>query len=130
MGSDADRSRPTSPSQHCSKTELSSRESDDHLQEREAALLRQKNKKLEKDIRAKQRTISELLKTLGRINAERDSSAAEDNDIDIDDTTAPPAAATVQPAQAPSAEAEQARAAKALEAFWAAATQPRGGNAG
>merc|ERR1711879_26815 len=52
-----------------------------------------------------------------------DSSAAEDNDID--EVAAQPAAPLVQTA-APSAEPEQARAAKALEAFWAAATQPRG----
>eukprot|EP00929_Paragymnodinium_shiwhaense_P107205 TRINITY_DN7328_c0_g1_i2.p1 TRINITY_DN7328_c0_g1~~TRINITY_DN7328_c0_g1_i2.p1 ORF type:complete len:550 (+),score=215.38 TRINITY_DN7328_c0_g1_i2:118-1767(+) len=72
----------------CSKTELTSRESDDHLRDREVAMLKRKNKRLQKELQAKKATVSELLQTLSRLNANYESSAVEDDDAEEDDSEA------------------------------------------
>jgi hypothetical protein len=49
---------------HCNKTESTSRESDDHLRDREMAILRRKNLRLQKLVKKKQTTIVNLMETL------------------------------------------------------------------
>jgi len=68
--------------ERCTKTGASSRESDEHLRYREEAILRHKNRKLQKTLRAKQQTIAELLQLVGKVTqqhgAETESSAVEE----------------------------------------------------
>lgn len=68
------------PTEQCSKTASTSRESDEHLKDREMTVLQGKNKRLRKELHAKQQTVKELLQTLGRLNAQYggESSAVED----------------------------------------------------
>lgn len=67
-----------------SKTASSSRESDDHLREREVIALRSKNGRLRKALRAKQQTVKELLQLVGKLTAQQgaESSAVEEADDD------------------------------------------------
>merc|ERR1712032_1775223 len=60
--------------EHCTKTGASSRESN------EAAILRHKNRKLQKTLRAKQQTITELLQLVGKVTQQQgaESSAVEE----------------------------------------------------
>jgi len=63
------------------KTESTSRESDQHLQFREVAILRRKNKRLQDDVKSKQQTITGLLKLVERLSqqpADAETSAPED----------------------------------------------------
>lgn len=83
----------------CNKTESTSRESDEHLQFREVAILRRKNKRLHKDLKAKQQTVSDLLKLLGQVTQQQgaessaqEETAAEDAADDDDDDEEPPSA--------------------------------------
>lgn len=64
------------------KTESSSRESDDHLKFREVAMLRSKNRRLQKALRAKQQTVNDLLQLVGKVTSQQaaESSAAETDD--------------------------------------------------
>eukprot|EP00928_Gymnodinium_smaydae_P002497 TRINITY_DN10894_c0_g1_i1.p1 TRINITY_DN10894_c0_g1~~TRINITY_DN10894_c0_g1_i1.p1 ORF type:complete len:563 (-),score=159.59 TRINITY_DN10894_c0_g1_i1:107-1696(-) len=67
------------------KTASSSRESDEHLRDREMAILRRENIKLKKQLKEKQQTIKELLQMVGRLNAQLsagESSAAEEEEKD------------------------------------------------
>jgi len=66
--------------ERCTKTGASSRESDEHLSYREAAILRHKNQKLQKTLRAKQQTIAELLQLVGKVTQQQcaESSAMEE----------------------------------------------------
>lgn len=70
--------------ERCGKTESTSRESDEHLSYREAAILRRKNRRLQKAVRAKQQTVTELLQLVGRVTAQQnaESSAVEDAEED------------------------------------------------
>lgn len=72
--------------ERCNKTESTSRESDEHLRDREAMILRRKNRRLQKTLRAKQQTISELLRLVGHVTQQQgaESSAVEDGDDDED----------------------------------------------
>lgn len=72
--------------ERCNKTESTSRESDEHLRDRDAMILRRKNHRLQKTLRAKQQTISELLRLVGRVTQQQgaESSAVEDGDDDED----------------------------------------------
>jgi len=74
--------------ERCSKTGASSRESDEHLSFREAAILRHKNRKLQKTLRAKQQTITELLQLVGKVTQQQgaESSAVEELCDDDDDS--------------------------------------------
>jgi len=67
-----------------SKTESTSRESDEHLQFREVAILRRKNRRLQKDLKAKQQTITELLQLLGKVTQQQgaESSAQEEENAE------------------------------------------------
>jgi len=67
-------------SERCSKTESSSRESDEHLHDREVAILRRKNKKLQTELKGKQKTVKELLEMVGRLSQQQgaESSAQEE----------------------------------------------------
>lgn len=107
--------------ERCNKTESSSRESDDHLMYREAAMLRRKNKKLQQALKAKQQTVAELLQLLGRVTQQQgaESSAVEVDEEDEEEDeeeppqpvpdlntsrrpgTAPPATRSQVPASAP-----------------------------
>lgn len=85
---------------HCSKTESTSRESDDHLRDRETAILRRKNAQLKKMVQKKQKTITNLMQTLqnalGGQTSDGDMLKTEDDGDDVDSDTGPsPAAATV-----------------------------------
>jgi len=66
--------------ERCNKTVASSRESDEHLSYREATILRHKNRKLQKILRAKQQTIAELLQLVGKVTQQQgaESSAVEE----------------------------------------------------
>ncbi|CAK9036781.1 Phosphoenolpyruvate carboxylase [Durusdinium trenchii] len=59
------------------KTESTSRESDEHLQFREVAILRRKNKRLQSELKSKQHTISGLLKLVERLSQQDETSAHE-----------------------------------------------------
>merc|ERR1712129_542221 len=74
----------------CTKTGASSRESDEHLTYREAAILRHKNRKLQKTLRAKQQTIAELLRLVGKVTQQQgaESSAVEELHDDDSEPTA------------------------------------------
>jgi len=50
-----------------SKTESTSRESDHHLRDRDISILQRKNRKLQKALKAKQKTITDLHKLLGQV---------------------------------------------------------------
>merc|ERR1719281_1645588 len=50
--------------EQCHKTESTSRESDDHLRDRETAILKRKNQRLQKMVQKKQQTITNLMQTL------------------------------------------------------------------
>merc|ERR550532_2799578 len=85
-------SRPSGAAlERCSKTGASSRESDEHLSYREAAILRHKNRKLQKTLRAKQQTITELLQLVGKVTQQQgaESSVVEEvyDDDDEDGST-------------------------------------------
>lgn len=96
-----------------SKTSNTSRESDDHLRDREVFILRHKVKQQQKALKAKEQTVNELLRTVARLNADAagDSSAAEEGegdhlgDDDDDEEQAP------FPQASPGAAAAQATAA-------------------
>ncbi|CAE6971714.1 unnamed protein product [Symbiodinium natans] len=66
------------------KTESTSRESDEHLQYREVAILRRKNKRLQLDLKSKQQTITGLLKLVERLSqqADAETSAPEEDTQD------------------------------------------------
>lgn len=66
------------------KTESTSRESDEHLQYREVAILRRKNKRLQLDLKSKQQTIAGLLKLVERLSqqADAETSAPEEDTQD------------------------------------------------
>merc|ERR1719412_1901856 len=74
--------------ERCTKTGASSRESDEHLSYREAAILRHKNRKLQKTLRAKQQTIAELLQLVAKVTQQQgaESSAVEELCDDDDDS--------------------------------------------
>eukprot|EP00443_Scrippsiella_acuminata_P051202 CAMPEP_0115537764 /NCGR_PEP_ID=MMETSP0271-20121206/88502_1 /TAXON_ID=71861 /ORGANISM="Scrippsiella trochoidea, Strain CCMP3099" /LENGTH=527 /DNA_ID=CAMNT_0002970581 /DNA_START=70 /DNA_END=1650 /DNA_ORIENTATION=- len=69
------------------KTESTSRESDQHLHDREVAILQRKNQRLRKALKAKQQTVAELLKLVGKVTAQQglESSAVEDIGDDDED---------------------------------------------
>lgn len=69
------------------KTESTSRESDIHLHDREVAILQRKNQRLRKALKAKQQTVSELLKLVGKVTAQQgaESSAVEEVDEEDDE---------------------------------------------
>lgn len=60
------------------KTESTSRESDEHLQFREVAILRRKNKRLQNELKSKQHTISGLLKLMERLSQQADETSAQE----------------------------------------------------
>lgn len=60
------------------KTESTSRESDEHLQFREVAILRRKNKRLQNELKSKQHTISGLLKLVERLSQQADETSAQE----------------------------------------------------
>lgn len=76
--------------ERCTKTGASSRESDEHLSYREAAILQHKNRKLQKTLRAKQQTIAELLRLVGKVTQQQgaESSAVEELHDDDSEPTA------------------------------------------
>lgn len=87
----------------CNKTESTSRESDEHLKFREVAILRRKNTRLQKDLKAKQQTVSDLLKLLGQVTQQQgaessaqEETAAEDVDDDDDEEEAPSASPSIR----------------------------------
>lgn len=115
-------SRPTA-AERCNKTESTSRESDEHLQFREVAILRRKNRRLQKDLKAKQQTVAELLQLVGRVTQQQgaESSAPEDDargegneeDEEDEDTLPPgPGPAGKAPGSAPRAAASVASVAR------------------
>ncbi|CAK9090818.1 unnamed protein product [Durusdinium trenchii] len=65
------------------KTESTSRESDEHLQFREVAILRRKNKRLQSELKSKQHTISGLLKLVERLSQQDETSAHETAEEDF-----------------------------------------------
>jgi len=69
----------------CSKTESTSRESDVHLRDREVAVLSRKNRRLRKALQAKQQTIAELLKLVGKVSAQQEAESSAVEDVDDDD---------------------------------------------
>lgn len=84
------------PADRSIKTESTSRESDDHLRDREVAILQRKNRRLQKALRAKQQTLGEVLQMLGRVTQQQgaESSAVEDvgkDDEDDSDSDVSPA---------------------------------------
>jgi hypothetical protein len=73
---------------HCSKTESTSRESDDHLRDREMAILKRQNLKLQKEVKKKKQTIENLMQTLQNALAGQTSDGdmlKTDDDADDDD---------------------------------------------
>lgn len=68
--------RPVSQVDRCNKTESTSRESDEHLRDREMVLLTRKNARLRRALRAKQETISDLLQLVGRVTREQGTESA------------------------------------------------------
>jgi len=96
--------RPTAV-ERCNKTESSSRESDDNLRYRENVRLQQKNEKLRKALKAKQKQVAELLEMLGRVMKDTGAeSAYEDEQADEledeEDDDAPPAIPSTKPVAA------------------------------
>lgn len=77
-------------SDHSSKTESTSRESDNHLRDREMAIIKGKNSKLKKMVEKKQRTITNLMQTLqsalGGQTSDADMLQTEDDDDDEADS--------------------------------------------
>jgi hypothetical protein len=82
------------------KTASTSRESDRHLLEREATILRRKNKELSTSLKAKEQTVKDLLQMVSRMNSQNgfESSAAEDNDFE-DEASGASRRASVMPMQ-------------------------------
>jgi len=74
--------------EHCGKTESTSRESDDHLRDREMAILKRKNLKLKKMMAKKQQTIANLIATLqsavGGQASDADMLRTEDDEEEAD----------------------------------------------
>merc|ERR1712073_219042 len=70
----------------CTKTGASSRESDEHLSYREAAILQHKNRKLQKTLRAKQQTIAELLRLVGKVTAPQGAEGSAVEELHDDDS--------------------------------------------
>jgi len=70
----------------CTKTGASSRESDEHLSYREAAILQHKNRKLQKTLRAKQQTIAELLRLVGKVTAQQGAESSAVEELHDDDS--------------------------------------------
>mmetsp|Transcript_32086 Transcript_32086/g.73326 ORF Transcript_32086/g.73326 Transcript_32086/m.73326 type:complete len:482 (+) Transcript_32086:60-1505(+) len=75
----------SSLAERCSKTESTSRESDDHLRYREHVMLQQKNEKLRKALKSKQKQVSELLEMLGRVMKENGAESAYEDDKELTD---------------------------------------------
>uniref|UniRef100_A0A7S1B033 PH domain-containing protein n=1 Tax=Noctiluca scintillans TaxID=2966 RepID=A0A7S1B033_NOCSC len=77
----------TRSTERCNKTESTSRESDDHLRDREVTILRRKNARLKKTLKTKQQTIAQLLELLGKALKQQgvESSAFEEEDEKDDD---------------------------------------------
>merc|ERR1719498_1694369 len=73
---------------HCNKTESTSRESDDHLRDRETAILKRKNLRLQKLVKKKQKTITNLMQTLqsalGGQTSDGDLLRTEDDADEVD----------------------------------------------
>ncbi|CAE7664600.1 unnamed protein product [Symbiodinium pilosum] len=102
------------------KTESTSRESDEHLQYREVAILRRKNKRLQLDLKSKQQTIAGLLKLVERLSqqADAETSAPEDQEDTQDEPEINPKVhpklvvtqVAVDPDSAPAAEAPTVQA--------------------
>lgn len=71
-----------------SKTESTSRESDDHLRDREMAIVKRKNLRLKKMVQKKQKTITNLMQTLqnalGGQASDADMLQTEDDDDEAD----------------------------------------------
>ncbi|CAJ1351341.1 unnamed protein product [Effrenium voratum] len=107
------------------KTESTSRESDEHLQYREVAILRRKNKRLQNELKSKQQTISGLLKLVDRLSqqADAETSAQEtaEEEVEVNPKDSRPPEAKAEPkAEAPrdaAAQAREAREAQAMEAL-------------
>merc|ERR1719189_59050 len=77
--------------EHCTKTGASSHESN------EAAILRHKNRKLQKALRAKQQTVTELLQLVGRVTQQQGAESSAVEDVDEDDDASDAADAPSQP---------------------------------
>lgn len=80
----------TRSTERCNKTESTSRESDDHLRDREVTILRRENARLKKTLKTlktKQQTIAQLLELLGKALKQQgvESSAFEEEDEKDDD---------------------------------------------
>lgn len=76
--------RPTA-SDLCSKTESTSRESDDHLRYRETVILKRKNQRLKSANEAKQQTISQLMGVLQNcLEKQNEALQLEDSEEDMD----------------------------------------------
>jgi len=75
----------SSLAERCSKTESTSRESDDHLRYREHVMLQQKNEKLRKALKSKQKQVSELLEMLGRVMKDTGAESAYEEDKELTD---------------------------------------------
>jgi len=76
--------------ERCNKTESTSRESDDHLRDREVTILRRENARLKKTLKrlkTKQQTIAQLLELLGKALKQQgaESSVFEEEDEKDDD---------------------------------------------
>lgn len=91
---------------HCSKTESTSRESDDHLRDREMAILKRQNLKLQKEVKKKKQTIGNLMQTLQNALAGQTSDGDmlktddDADDVDSDVAMAPAAAPRNRPVSA------------------------------
>lgn len=65
----------------CNKTESTSRESDEHLRDREVAILQRKIRRLQSELKAKRQTVKDLLSLLGKVTSQQgcESSAGEED---------------------------------------------------
>lgn len=83
---------------HCNKTASTSRESDDHLRDRETAILKRKNVRLKQQLQKKQKTITNLMQTLqsalGGQTSDGDLLRTEDEGDEVDSDTVADAGAT------------------------------------
>jgi len=83
---------------HCNKTESTSRESDDHLRDRETAILKRKNVRLKQQLQKKQKTITNLMQTLqsalGGQTSDGEMLRTEDEGDEVDSDTAADGGAT------------------------------------
>jgi hypothetical protein len=77
----------TRSTERCNKTESTSRESDDHLRDRELTILRRQKARLKKLVKTKEQTIAQLLELLGKALKQQgvESSAFEEEDEKEDD---------------------------------------------